>query len=254
MSLNLYRYHSDPESLRGDVGQLLDGIMKEQPNYNKQFGELVYMQTGELREVVDLTGNELARQAASSLAGEDSFIDWFYHDYSPSKEEVEFEFDKYFETYPEDDKKLKSYLKKEYDYDGEQDIFDFVYDNNIDEIVSALDSAYFEGIAVGAENDMHKHFKSALEDIPYLRYDGDNILHADQYYITYSLREFDLEFDVHEDIDDFLDAIHDDISEAIIWNFSFREPHDGWIGFHEESAFDRLRDELYGEIFSKDDE
>lgn len=225
--------------------------------FNDELGEFVYYHSADLEDIVDYTDNDLAKTVAKSLAGKTDMIDWFWTtDYTPDQSTIEYAFGDYFENHPEDEAKLKAYLKKEYDYDGEEDIFDFVYENSIDEVIDALNRAYHDGSAIGSEGEMIKDFESALEDMPHLHYDGDNILFADRYYIAYSPEQA-LEW-VAEDPERFAEnpegEIEDLLLESIKDNFRFDEPNYGWQGFDETVAFERLSDELYTEIFSKDDE
>jgi len=247
---------------------VIDLLQKAGMEYHEDAKEFILQTYSSLSDALEYANNELAVRVAQSIEGNyDLHID-FYHGYDLDQTEAEYAFEGFFEANPDTKKKLVDYLKKEYDYDEEQDLFEFIYEEGISDVTDTFDFAYSDGSAVGAENEMHKDFKQMVGNLPYLSYEGDRLFGAEEYYKVISVDEImgvlydrsdfieTLEgnawpydpsgFYIIEDLEVYIDnAIHEELK-------TFDGPYDGWQGFDEEVAFDRLKDELYELTYEKE--
>lgn len=260
--LSLYGWHSD-ESRKIVIDLLQESGME----YHEDSTEFILEERNRLSDILDYLGNDLAVKVAESIQGDDDIYLDFYYGYDLDQQEAELEFEEFFESNPEEKQRLVDYLKREHDYDEEQDLFDFIYEEGIDDVKDAFDRAYSEGSASGAEAKMYEDFENVVKSLPYFGYEGDRIFGADSYYKVIGIHEImDVLADYPEIVDyvespdhpydsggDYIqERVEEYVNEAMTEELrEFREPQYGWEGFDKEMAFDRLKDELYDLTYEK---
>jgi hypothetical protein len=259
--MSIYGWHSD-ESKEIVTDLLQETGMK----YHEDAKEFILETYSSLSGILGTLNNDIAVTVAESIEGNRDLN--FYHGYDLDQSEAEYEFGDFFENNPEEKQRLVDYLKREHDYDEEQDLFDFIYEEWIDDVKRAFNVAYSEGSALGAENQMYKDFKQMVGNLPYFGYEGDRLFDSEKYYKVIGIDEI---MDILYDRSDIVDNLEDpnypyddggdyirealeeyinDEMDAELKNFD--EPHYGWQGFDEEVAFDRLKDELYELAYEKE--
>lgn len=260
MSLNLYRYHSDSESLVGhdQKESIVLGIFDEGFVYLPEKKIFVLFASKNLGDIMEFMRHKLGKSAYKIMVGLD------YLGYggtgTPAKRVVEDTFSDYFRRYPEEKNKVVEYLKSKYGYDGNKDMFGFIYEREVEELLRAFYRAYEVGEEYGSEMQMISDFKKAVQELPNLVSDGNSVLFAEKYYVVISKNELLDYLEINGlDLDDAIatntnsmdthpfEFVVEDIADKMRESFDFEEPDGGWYGFSPFSAYDQLKREL-GEI------
>jgi hypothetical protein len=184
-------------------------------------------------------GNDTAKWCAKILFGEERLE----YDYVSDDDQIKDCFDML------DTKKVEKYLEENYpDEDDreqwEDDAFEFLKDQS-DDVYDNCRSAAFTGSEYGAEAEMLDDFKSGLEDIEWL--DSNNTEMDYNVFVGKDIwnEPFEL-FAYRETIinvcndEEFIEEME---QEGYGFSFKVDEPYNGWYGWDEEAAKERLKDE-----------